>query len=122
MISIAPRRYHLRYHAAIARVIYLARANRHENKTDRIKCNKKSTMRIELPMIDSLQMALNSNAMMLQIGPVEQGEEEAGQETSISGSGASRSSLFTSSSSPATGTTGDRLRLRLQPQTTEYEE
>ena len=34
----------------------------------------------------SLQMALNSNAMMLQIGPVEQGEEEADQETSIDGS------------------------------------
>jgi hypothetical protein len=79
-------------------------------------------------MIDSLQMALNSNAMMLQIGPVEQGEEEAGQETSISGSEASRSSRFTSSSSPATGTTGDRsppppppttdYRVRLQTTTT----
>ena len=67
----------------------------------------------------SLQMALNSNAMMLQIGPVEQGEEEAGQETSISGRVASRSSRLTSSSSPDTRATGDRLRL--QAQTTEYD-
>ena len=78
-------------------------------------------MRIELPMIDSRQMALNSNAMMLQIGPVEQGEEEAGQETSVAGSGASRSSRLTSSSSPATRATGDRLRLQPHRAQTEYE-
>ena len=76
-------------------------------------------MEIQSGDIHSLQMALNSNAMMLQIGPVEQGEEEAGQETSVAGRRASSSSRFTSSSSPATGTTGDRLRL--QPQTTEYD-